>query len=198
MIRVNLLGAQTTSEQANVIAPTLDGMAPSEIQRQVIVRVLVLILIPAALFIYESITIPKLRAKKESITNSIVELQAFNQKADRAVREIKKFQEDEKKIKKQIEIIQTLSKDRLREIQILDLFQQVIPERVWLKELEFTKTKLSLRGQAMTDSDIASFIEALSRSVFLNDVQPSGTTEAILDGQKIRDFEISAKLEKDQ
>lgn len=198
MIRVNLLGSQTSHEQAEAISPTLEGMAPSEIQRQVVVRVLVLILIPAALFIYESITIPTLRAKKEKITNSLAELQEFNQKADRAVREIKKFQEDEKKIKKQIDIIQTLSKDRLREIQILELFQQVIPERVWLTWIDFSKEKLSLRGQAMTDSDITSFIEALSRSVFLNDVQPSGTKESILDGQKIRDFEISANVEKGQ
>jgi Tfp pilus assembly protein PilN len=198
MIRVNLLGKQVANEQIEVVAPTLEGMSASEIQRQVIVRFLVLILLPVGLYIYEMLTIPQLRAKKEEITNSILELQQFNQKADRAVREIKKFQEDEKKIKSQIEVIQTLSKDRLREIQILDLFQQVIPERVWLRELDFRDRKLIIRGQAMSDSDITSFIEALGRSIFLYDVQPNGTNETLLDGQKIRDFEISASLEKGQ
>jgi type IV pilus assembly protein PilN len=196
VIRVNLLSSHAAPQVGETLSPSIEGMSQSDIQRQTIVRILILIIIPAGLAIYEAQTIPKLKAMRSEINNSIAELQTFNEKADKAVKEIKKFQEDEQKLKKQIETVETLSKDRLREIQVLELVQQVIPERVWLKEIEFKGPKITMRGQAMSDSEITSFIEALSRSVFLNDVQPIATTEGILDGQRIRDFEISASLGK--
>lgn len=198
MIKVNLLNSAVKPEQVDSIAPASEGMSSSDVQRQVGVRIFLMILIPAALIVYEGQAIPKLRTQESELIASIAELKAFNQRADRAVREIKKFQDDEKKLKKQIEILDRLSKNRLREIQILDLVQQVIPERVWIKGLEFTGPKLMIRGQAMTDNDITTFIEALGRSVFLNDVQPTGMTEEILEDQKVRAFEISASLEKSQ
>ena len=86
----------------------------------------------------------------------------------------------------------------MNEIYVLDLIQQVIPERVWLTNLEFTDSKVKIKGQAAVDADITTYIEALSRSVFLNDVQPGGTNEGIFEGVKIREFEINASLERAQ
>lgn len=199
MIKVNLLLGQSTntaSPEAAVV--NLDGLSSAEIQRQGIVRIFILLILPIVFFIYESQSIPKKKAQIANVTSEINELQAYNEKTNSAVGEIKKFQEDEKKIKKQIEIVEKLSRSRMNEIYVLDLIQQVIPERVWLSNLEFSDSKVRIKGQAAVDADITIFIEALSRSVFLNDVQPGGTSEGFFEGVKIREFEISASLERAQ
>lgn len=202
MIRINLVG-----KNAKGGAPTGGGfggrsdaavgdmgLSEKELQKQGILRLVVLLLVPVAMYVYESMTIPELKAAVESKTNEFNEMQEFNSRAEASVLEIKKFKEDEAKIQARIKYLEVISRGRQNEIRVLDLIQQVIPEKVWLVKLEFREGRLLLSGLAMSDFEISGFMESLAKSVFFSDVKLESSAEQVVDGLNLKRFEVLCQL----
>lgn len=195
MIKINLLNAQVSQLTPEVENEMPMGLDPKEVQKQAILRMFLLGVIPLGLYVYEYNSIPTKKNQIQSIETKLNEIKTYNQKSDSAVKEIKKFTEYESKIKKQIDTLEGISKDRLNEIQVLDLIQRKIPEKTWIVGLDFSDSKISLRGQSLTDTDIATFIEELTSSYFLKEVVPGGSTDGSREGQRVRDFNLTAQME---
>lgn len=173
-------------------------VAPDEARKEALKRILIIAIFPLGLYVYEMQNLPNIRGQLGQKTQYLSELQAFNSKTTGSVAEIKKFKEDEAKIQARISILEKLSRDRQKEIRILDLFQQVIPEKVWFTRIEVVGTKLQVAGYAMSDYDVSSFMESLSKSIFLADVNLVSSNEQVIDGVSVKRFEISCLTEKAQ
>ncbi len=195
MIRINLL-SDTTGSTVGVSEDQSQGLSEKEVQKQGAMRLLMIFLFPGLLIVYEQINIPELQGKLKQTQQKLQELQTFNTKAANAVQEIKKFKEEEAKINSSIKVLERISKERLREIKILDLIQQVIPEKVWLSKIEVNDGKMLISGNALSDYDVTSFVDQLSNSVFLHEVSPPNSSEIEVEGVKIKKFEITCMLEK--
>lgn len=197
MIRVNLnLDAKALRMATDTGEEVVDQ---SIIQREGIKRLVIILLLPVGLIVYERQNIPELENKIKAKSLYITELANKNAKARGAVSEITKFKEDQAKLQAQIDSIEILRKERMREVQILDTIQKETPSKLWLSKIDLRENKLTLNGFATSDMDVSTFMEALSRSVFLQQVNlikseektDSGTTlkyftiECLLDGAKL-------------
>lgn len=199
MIRINLASARTMSASAGGM-PTAEsgGDAPlsEQIRKDALTKLLVILLAPTALFFYEQQNIPTIRGELNRKQGALMELQTFNARAENAVQEIKKFKEDEKKIQARIAVLEKLAKDRFREVKVLDLFQQVIPEKVWFTRVDIKEGRILLAGFSTSDVDISTFMDSLSKSVFLQEVVLVSSSEHIQENMTLKKFEISCILEK--
>ena len=118
-----------------------------------------------------------------------------NEQAKGAVAETKKFKEDQEKLQKQIDTLEGLRKERLREVKVMDNLQKDIPEKVWLTKVDFQETKLVISGLAIADSELTTFMENLSGSVFLHDVALLRSSEQPSEGGVLKKFDISCALD---
>ena len=205
MIKINLAGQVTSfgggaSAAGGAFAGGVetDGifMSAEDVRKEAIKRLVIILLFPLGLYVYEMQTIPGLKARLNGLNQQILALQEYNLKATNSVAEIKKFKEDEAKIQSRIAVLEKLSKDRLREIRVLDLLQQVVPEKVWFTNVNIGNGKALISGYAMSDFEISAFMEALSKSIFLVDVNLLSSSEQSVEGTNLKKFELSCTLEK--
>jgi type IV pilus assembly protein PilN len=165
-------------------------------RRDALTRLLVILLFPMSLYLYEEQNVPALRQQAAQRQVTLTDLQTFNAKAEASVKEIKKFKEDEKKIQDRITALEKIAKDRFREVKVLDLFQQIIPEKLWLTNLEIKDGRILLSGMSTSDIDISTFMDSLSKSVFLQDVVLISSSEQVQEDLTVKKFEISCLLDR--
>ncbi|MFZ4403704.1 MAG: PilN domain-containing protein [Pseudobdellovibrionaceae bacterium] len=200
MIKINL--AQQTSKAQSVSFATTPGgevlFNADEVRKEGFKKLLILAVIPVGLWLYQQQNIPTKEQDLSNKNQTLSALQEFNSKQAESVAEIEKFKNDESQLQKRIAALDKISKDRLKIIRILDLFQQVIPEKVWLTKVDIKDTKILINGYAMTDIDNSTFMDALTKSVFLVDVNLISSNEVVVDGFTLKKFEISAWMEKNK
>jgi type IV pilus assembly protein PilN len=196
MIKINLLdgylGPATGDFDDSVM------MDPSDVNREFVKRILMMFVIPVCLYLWESYFLPGLEEKVALKGKELSELEAFNSKAEGAVKEINKFKQVETNIQKRISFIEKISLDRLKEIQVFDMIQTNIPERVWLTRLEIVSNKVNISGLSVTDTDQSTFLESLSRSIYISEPQLLNSTEVKEGSDLLKKFTIGALLEREQ
>lgn len=195
MIRINLAKSSRGQESQAIAGLGTDTSGSSEIQRQGLLRLAVLLLCPLALWVYELQLIPDLQSKLASKRNVLESLKQKNEKAKGAVEEIKKFKEDQTKLQKQIDTLEGLRRERLKEVKVMDNLQKDIPEKVWLTKLDFQETKLTLSGLATADTELTLFMETLSKSVFLHEVSLVRSSEQPSENGILKKFDISCAID---
>lgn len=195
MIKVNLLtrGAIATDGARRDVEIVGDD---KEVQKQGLVK-LILILLPAiGLYTFQMTTIPGLEADKGRLQKSLADLKTYNSGAEAAVREIKKFKEDEERIQKRIEVLQKLSKSRTSEIKILKLLADVIPEKAWLNSVNISQNRANIVGLAVNNTEVNNFAEKLKSNILVADLQLVRIAEERLDnGAPLTRFEFNCLLE---
>ncbi len=194
MIKINLAGILEKAPKTKIISSEqldVDLLTPNEIQKKGVVRLFALFILPALLYVYETQSVPAKSRYVAQLNQQLADLQAYNLKAEPAQAELRKFKDDEAKIQQRIGTIETLSRDRLLRIQILDIIQQIMPEKVWLERIESKDGKFSITGLGVTDYDISGFLESLERSVYIQNLRPGAVSETIYEGVPVRKFEVS-------
>lgn len=195
MIRINL--AKSVPMVATAGLEALEGINTDaqDIQKQGGMRLLVILIVPLALYAYEFQNIPTLRSKLNSKNALHASLVQKNEQAKGAVEEIKKFKEDQARLQKQIDTIEGLQRERLLEVKILDNLQKDIPEKVWLDKIEFKNQDMMISGYAVSAQDLTAFYENLSKSVFLQEVRLVKESEQLTDRGVHRKFEITCRMD---
>jgi type IV pilus assembly protein PilN len=200
MIKINLASSTGTSSGISASLGLSGGgdLGGDETRREALKKILIILLPAVGLFAYEQQNIPGKISRLNQMNTALVEAQTFNSKAAASVAEIKKFKEDEAVIESRIAALQKISKDRHREIRVLDLLQSVIPEKAWLTKIGILPEKVTIAGMAMSDYEVSSFMESLTKSAFLMDVNLVNSTEVLQDGVTLKKFEITCLLERPQ
>lgn len=196
MIKINLAPQSQASSSSALGVTDSSLLSAQELRSEALKRLVILVIGPLALYFYEAQNIDAkyvdLNAKNAELTT----LQAYNSKQANSVAEIKKFKEDEALIEARIAAVEKISKDRNREIRVLDLLQTVIPEKAWLTRIQVFPDRVNIQGLALGDAEVSSFLDALTKSVFLIDVNLVSSSEVIKEGIPLRSFEISCLLER--
>lgn len=196
MIRINLASARGTATSAPGLVFEGSSSDSGDVQKQGLLRIILIIMGPLALYAYQQTTLPDLISARAVKTGHLEEMRQYNVKMTRSVEEIKRFKDDERKIQARISYLDKLTKDRWREIKVLDLFQQVIPEKVWITKVQSGAGKMQISGMAMSDFEVSAFMEALSKSIYFVDVNLASSAETSFDGLTIKKFEIICMMEK--
>ncbi|MEK2644478.1 PilN domain-containing protein [Bdellovibrio sp. BCCA] len=200
MIKINLASGASISAGsplgASLGISSDSFLAPDEMRKEALKRLVLILVGPLALYIYQNQNVPGKVADLNAKTQVLTELQNYNSKQAASVAEIKKFKEDEALIEARISALEKIAKDRQREIRVLDLLQTVIPEKAWLTRVQINPDKVNVQGLALSDFEVSSFLEALTKSAFLMDVNLVSSSEINQDGVMLKKFEISCLLER--
>ena len=165
-------------------------VSSDEIRKDAAVRLLILMLCPVGLYVYESQVIPEKRAKVESLQQNYDALIAFNASGAQIVERIKKLNSTKELFDKRLAAIDELRRNRYREVRILDVLQTSIPETSWFKEVEMLKDRIVVNGYSMSDADTTKFLDDLNRSSHIKEVRLLRSIEETVEGNLVKRFEI--------
>ncbi len=203
MIKVNL-AKQVTSrkkEKNKAVSGEVNeiSMVEAELKRGLLVRFVILLIFPAALWVYQDSVIPEKMAVVSKMNKELDDLTKKNREAQAAVEEIKKFEKDQDKLQQQTNTLIGLSRDRIKEVRVLDYIQREIPAKVWLTRMDLTEGRLQISGMASADTELTTFMETLQRSAYLKDVNLVRSDDATIpDLGVVKRFEISCALEREK
>ena len=198
MIRVNLArnraNAGPVSQQTTVNFSSTETEDPSE-QRAALKNLLFLMIGIVCLVIYERYNAFSLN---ESDLILVREYSQLEQQLTRERGELDRFktsEEEAKILEDKLSIIRKLSRVRLREVKALDYIQEIIPNKVWLKQLNFEQNSVRISGYSMLDEDLSNFIQSLDKSSFFQEVMLTQSSEVISKSGSYKQFDLTAKLE---
>src|SRR5690606_32481725 len=103
----------------------------------------------------------ELKARMAAVRNRANTLQAELQKRKAEASDVSKSQVEIKELEAKIDIMKRLTKVRVRELKALDYLQTVIPDRVWLRTIDYRDDKVRFEGYAISDEDLSDFLNRL-------------------------------------
>jgi type IV pilus assembly protein PilN len=182
MIRINLLKSFTSGgggggNQFSSLASA--GGDRDQLMIQSIKRLVILVLGPLALYIYESQAIPELQNKLNAINAEVTQTATFNQSKNGLAQEIKKYEEEQDKINKQMNFINKIARDKTNESKLFQHLYNSTPETVWINRLEFRDNVLSIDTESEIAEDLNKFSERLNMTEFLTNIIPTAQTYKI-------------------
>ncbi len=197
MIKINLKPsmAEATMGAGDVGAGDM-AFGEQEIQKKGLINLVTILAVPVGLYIFGSQLKPDRLRQVSSLQSQINELAAFNQTQGAIVAEIKKIQEDEKKVQDRIAAVSKVTLGRLVEVQVIDLVQTSLRERMWLKSLEIDEGDFLLEGVAQSEVDVQGFQDDLTKNVLLSNVSLVESAHEPYEGQSFTRFKIRATLER--
>lgn len=204
MIKVNLLrnrGADTA--QTEIATGAGGGGAGGDNARESVVKVAVILIFTLGLMLYEHQNISALNAQQAGLQSQVNELQTENTAKATEVAKYKDVEVQAKELEDKLKILKTLSKLRLREVKTLDFMQSSIPEKVWLKEINYDSDKnrvdsghYSFSGMAVATEELTEFVKRLEDSAYLQDVIVVKNQETPVNkSSTIREFLFTAEVE---
>lgn len=198
MIKINLMNGVVSSGARPGEIDSLDGvmmLSSEETRKEALKKIAVLLIFPAGLYFYEQQIIPDMNSKLAVINSELNVLSSENSKNQEIVEKIQKIKEGQKLMEQRLSLVKKIDGEKGREIRILDLFQNVIPETVWFRSLEYQGSSFNIRGYALSDSDVSSFVESLSKSIHFKEVNLVNSTEEKIEEKSLESFEIKCLTE---
>ncbi len=201
MIRVNLL-KNRVSEQATVVQSSGGG---SEM-RDNIVKIVFLAVFTVGLMVYEGQMIRKLNDDNNRLQVRLNELEAEAAAKARETDTVRDVEKQARELEDKLKILKLLSRLRLREVKTLDFMQSSIPEKVWLRTINFESNEdqvddgsYQFTGRAVGTEDLSEFVKRLEESAYLREVIVVKNQEVTLQGKAVvRDFTFTAEVENRQ
>lgn len=201
MIKINLIQGKGSSRGGTEESTVLSD--ESSIKKEALKRILIILIFPMGLYVYESQNIPEKKQVIDRISQQINELKTYNSKLENSAKQIEQFKVEEAQFNTQVQALTKITKSRKIEVKIFSLIQNVIPEKVWLREISIDraaqgsdKNEIRIVGYSATNEDVRKFIEALEKSVYLKKIEPDQSTSVTLPGygaQSFRNFVIKAE-----
>lgn len=176
MIRINFL----TSFKEYAVAQGVQGVSYSdeEERKQIIIevakRVLIIVIGPLGLYIYETQRIPELREKQTQAEAKLAEIKQFNDSKQGLAQEIKKYEDEQARFNAQMDFINKIQADKVNEYKLFTLLKNSTPPTVWVNELSFMNNSLQIFGQSTSAAAINEFTQVLSNTDFLTPPIPVG------------------------
>lgn len=134
--------------------------------------------------------IATLDQKIASVTSEIEKMLPYK-------RELESYEAQKKTVRDRIAAIQELLAQRSAPVGVLDVIGQALPPRAWLVELELkiaeTGPMLHLSGRAYSNEDISDYVDRLTESSVLENVELEAVGAERGDGQgaaEVKSFEI--------
>ena len=176
MIKINLVrnhvqDAVTTSTQVKEASPNRERM------REGLTKIAFILLFTIGLMMYESQNIRTLNEETARLKAQLAQQQTQATLKAAEVVKVKDVESQAKELEDKLKILKLLSKLRLREVKTLDFMQSSIPEKVWLKTINYESDKIKVEighlqfaGSAVATEDLSEFVKRLEDSAFLMDV----------------------------
>jgi type IV pilus assembly protein PilN len=177
MIRINLLSdreairKETTRQQVSIFILTI--------------CLLVVILGGIQFYQYQ---------QRKDLSQQIQDVEQTLKELEKKVGEVERYKEAKTELETKLQIIEQLQKGKLLVVQILDGIGETIPEKMWLDELGLKGGKFSIKGYAVDNETIASFMKELQRMKDFRNVELLWTEKKEVEGIGMKHFSMEAIL----
>jgi Tfp pilus assembly protein PilN len=205
MIKVNLLRNRVQDPGGGSSnADSLPGVDSSRTIRENIVKALVIVIFPAGLMLYEAQNIRSLNEEQSRVQALAAKLQGELSGKQVAADKVKNVEVQAKELEDKLKLLKLLSRLRLRHVKTLDFVQSTIPEKVWLKNINYDSDKAHIEighfqfmGFATATEELTDFTRKLDGSAYLSDVIVIKNSEIqAANKNTMRDFLFVADAEK--
>jgi Tfp pilus assembly protein PilN len=103
----------------------------------------------------------KLNAAKAIVNGELNNLKTEQGSLKKQIEGFEYIAKKSKEFNEKLDIMQKIVDRRFLAVSGLDQIQEVIPEEVWLKEIQFRKDDFTIRGVSTTNKQIQNFAEEL-------------------------------------
>ena len=138
----------------------------TELQKQLIVAVMVLGGVGAAMAFYTIALNARISAREKEKAAATAEIA----RQDNLLKEVKNVEEERKKVTDKIAIIEQLKKNQQGPVRLLDEVSRAIPNTVDITSLTEAGGNINLVGEAFSNEDIVKFVDHLKASPYFSDV----------------------------
>lgn len=193
MIRINLNRSRVAAgDEASSIGlePTVSVSA-----RDVLVKILVVVLGTAGLMLYERQNLDQLNLDLAQVQAQDQQVKAQVQAKSAELAKLKDIEPLAQGLNDKLNLLREYSKQRITELQSMDYVQSIIPERVWLRAVHFDNHRFQFMGNAVETVDLTEFVSKLENSAYFKDVIVVQDREKKVQSGMIRDFEFTAREE---
>ena len=208
MIKVNLLknratgssggntefGDMTFDDNFEGAAGGFDlGAEPTD-SKDIVVKVLVMLIWGVGLYSYELYNIGNLEAEhaKQQATYNTLHNEVAKKRPE--VEKAKGLQAENNELNKKIELVKDLGKLRLREIRAIDHLQNIVPERVWFNIIEFKDNTFSVEGVSANDAELDKLLKGIRSYSTFQDVLLAKAVEEKSKQGTLKKFTITSNL----
>jgi len=131
-------------------------------------------------------------AKISGLETNITDLTNEKKQYTKVLAQIKTIEEGKKLLEKQIGIINQLNKNSALTVHILDEVANSTPSgRMWLTSLSQNGNNLQLAGMALDNRTIASYLDDLRESPYIQDVNLASASLQQYAGRNLKNFSIT-------
>lgn len=202
MIRVNLLKNKVQDPNVAGIGGVAETGGGNE-TRETLIKIACILLFTLGLMMFESQNIRQLNDESVRIQATVAELDQQASAKSKDVEGIKDIAKQAQELEDKLKILKLLSKLRLREVKTLDFMQSSIPEKVWLKTINYSSDKehvetgrFQFTGNAVNTEDLTEFAKRLEDSAYMDNVIVIKNAEVV--GTKraggMREFLFTAEI----
>jgi len=129
------------------------------------------------------------------LNSDIASLTKEKQKYEQILKQIAKLEADKKLIESKIAVIKELQKSKAITVHVLDeVAKLTASERVWINSLKQNGLKLNLSAMALDNQTIATYMNALQTSEYIQDVNLVGTQQSSFAGRNLKAFSLNVTL----
>lgn len=192
MIRVNLL-RNTGLDAASAGGQGIQVIAVDQ-QRIAIVKIFVILALPGALYVYESLNISSLQQQASQAEARVTAVEAeIAQYGDQGPR-VEKFTKEKQRIDQHLDGIQAIAKNRLREVKALDNIQSLTPLQVWFENILIDGGLVKATGYSNTDEGVATLYAKIQNDPMFSNFEPKSQQQEVVNGLKVMKFEVEFRI----
>ncbi len=201
MIKINLLGkgmSTPTTGRSAITNFTQSLMSPREASKghlDVAMKLIVALGPLIACVGTEQWMVGNKQQDLDRVRGELTAKQAEIEAKKKDVEQVQRFKADKAQLDIRMNTIRNLSKARLKNVKALDAIQNIIPTKAWLMGLKLDESKVDLRGRAMEDNDISSFMKGLEENIFFSQVLLISSSSAKTEDGVVKEFNIAASVE---
>lgn len=110
--------------------------------------------------------------------------------------EITNISKEKKALEEKLEVLERLRKGRTGPVKMLDALATLTPEKVWFTSMEEKGGSLVLKGEAVSNEDLADLMKEMKKSPFFQEPSLKRSTQRENRGGGVRivDFELSCRI----
>lgn len=178
MIRINLLPFRAARTKENI-------------RRQISVFLLSVVLLLVILVTVNGYLAGKVEDLEVRLDSLKAEVKVYEERA----REVDRFKAELEELNQKIEIVNELKEHRKEPPMLLaDMTELVVPGRMQLSRMSFSREQVSFEGLAMDNETIAVFMRRLERSGRFSSVRLASSVQQAVQDMDMKKFDITCRV----
>ena len=130
--------------------------------------------------------------KVDELNASIKRLNKEKAKYQTTINQIEKLKKDQKLLETKLNTISKLKKGSQLVVRVMDELARLTPSnRVWVNQMSFSGTSLTISCTALDNKTVADFMEIIETSPYFVSAKLSGTTTKTIQGRNLKSFSLA-------